>query len=160
MLKTLQIPFWLYQRPWLKPPRQIPYTAKLLSGKTFAFFAVFQLITKVFASNHLLCTVHDGHGLMHHESFPVNSVFCAQPLKFSHSKVLPYTIAYFRRSSKSGFGSLSPATCHHLNCMTGVICWEASQQQLQQHPPSRRREQAVMIMCIAMYIAMHKVLLY
>ena len=48
-------------------------------GKTFAVFVVFQLITKVFPLNHLLCTVHDGHGLMHCESFPVNSVFCAQP---------------------------------------------------------------------------------
>ena len=27
---------------------------------------------------------------MHRESFPVNSVFCAQPQKFSHLKVLPY----------------------------------------------------------------------
>ena len=32
------------------------------------------------------------HGLMHRESFPVNSVFCAQPQKFSQSKVLPYTV--------------------------------------------------------------------
>ena len=65
---------------------QIPYTVKLSSGKTFA---VFQPIMKVFPLIHLLCTVHDGHGLM---SFPVNSVFYAQPRKFSHSKVLPYTV--------------------------------------------------------------------
>ena len=64
------------------------YTAKLSSGKTFAVFAVFQPIAKVFPLNHLLCTVHDGHGLMLCENFPVNSVFCAQTQKFSHSKVL------------------------------------------------------------------------
>ena len=29
---------------------------------------------------------------MHRESFPVNGVFCAQPRKFSPSKVLPYTV--------------------------------------------------------------------
>ena len=50
----------------------MPYTAKLLSRKTFA---VFQPIAKVFPLNHLLCTVDDGHGLMHRKSFPVNSVF-------------------------------------------------------------------------------------
>ena len=49
----------------------ILYTAKLSSGKTFTVFKVFQPIEKVFPLNHLLCTVHDGHGLMHHESFPV-----------------------------------------------------------------------------------------
>ena len=60
--------------------------------QNFRGFCVFQPIAKVFSLNHLLCTVHDGHGLMHRESFPVNSVFCAQPRKFSHSKVLPYTV--------------------------------------------------------------------
>ena len=70
----------------------IPYTAKLLSGKTFVVFAVFQPIAKVFPLNHLLYTVHDGHGLMHRESFSVNSVFCAQPQKFSYSKVLLYMV--------------------------------------------------------------------
>ena len=44
--------------------------------------------------NHLLYTAYDGHSLMHRESFPVNSVFCAQPRKFSHSKVLPYTVFF------------------------------------------------------------------
>ena len=39
-------------------------------------------------------TVHDGHGLMHRKSFPVNSIFCAQPRKFSHSKVLPHIYVY------------------------------------------------------------------
>ena len=29
---------------------------------------------------------------MHHERFPVNSVFCAQPQKFSHLKILLYTV--------------------------------------------------------------------
>ena len=42
-------------------------------GKTFT---VFQPIMKVFPSNHLLCTVHDGHSQIYHESFPVYSVFC------------------------------------------------------------------------------------
>ena len=63
--------------------------AKFSSGK---IFTVFQLIAKVFPLNHLLCTVHDGHGLMHCESFPVNSVFCAQLRKFSHLKVLLYMV--------------------------------------------------------------------
>ena len=49
----------------------VPYTVKLSSRKTFA---VFQPIAKVFPLNHLLCTVYDGHGLMHCKSFPVNSV--------------------------------------------------------------------------------------
>ena len=40
----------------------------------------------------LLCTVHNGMGLMHRKSFPVNGVFCAQPREFSPSKVLPYTV--------------------------------------------------------------------
>ena len=47
---------------------------------------------EVFPLNHLPCTVHNGMGLMHHESFPENSVFCAQPWKFPPSKVLPYTV--------------------------------------------------------------------
>ena len=70
----------------------VPYTAKLSSGKTFVVFTVFPL-------NHLLCTAHDGYGLMHHESFPVNNVFCAQPQKFSHSKVLLCTVCFEMRSS-------------------------------------------------------------
>ena len=79
----------------------VPYTAKRSSGKTFAFFVVFQSIAKVFPSNHLLCTVHYGHGLIHRKSFPVNSVFYAQPQKFSHSKVLPYTVMQgWRRLTK------------------------------------------------------------
>ena len=66
-------------------------------GKTFEWenFAVFvdvQPIAKVFPLNYLLCTVHNGHGLMHRGSFPVKSVFCAQLRKFSHLKVLPYTV--------------------------------------------------------------------
>ena len=55
--------------------------------------AIFQPIVKVSPLNHLLCTLHDGHGLMHRERFPVDSEFCAQPRKFSHSKVLLYTIS-------------------------------------------------------------------
>ena len=31
---------------------------------------------------------------MHRESFPVNGVFCAQPQKFSPSKVLLYTVSW------------------------------------------------------------------
>ena len=61
---------------------QLPYTAKFLRRKTFT---VFQPIAKVFPLNHLLCTVHDGHGLMHGESFPVNGIFCTQPRKFCHN---------------------------------------------------------------------------
>ena len=66
---------------------EIPYTAKLSR-----FLRFFLPIVKVFPLNHLPCTVHNGMGLMHRESFPVNSVFCAQPQKFSPSKVLPYTV--------------------------------------------------------------------
>ena len=58
----------------------LPYTVKLSSGKTFA---VFQPITKVFPLNHLLCTVHDGHGLMYCKSFPVNSVFSKNQSPYS-----------------------------------------------------------------------------
>ena len=65
----------------------VPYTAKLSRGETFAVFTVFQPIAKVFPLNHLPCTVHNGMNLMHREKFPVNSVFCAQPRKFSPSKV-------------------------------------------------------------------------
>jgi len=73
----------------------IPYTAKLLRGRTFAVFAVFQQIAKVFPLNQLLCTVHDYHSLMHCENFPVNSVICTQPQKFSPSKVLLYAVMVF-----------------------------------------------------------------
>ena len=71
----------------------IPYTAKLSRGKTFAVFTVFQPIAKVFPLNHLPCTVHNGMDLMYRKNFPVNSAFCAQPRKFSPSKVLPYTVS-------------------------------------------------------------------
>ena len=43
--------------------------------------------SKVFPLNHLLCTMHNGIGLMHRESFPVNSVLCTTVVK-----VLPYTV--------------------------------------------------------------------
>ena len=56
------------------------------------YIKIFQPIAKVFPSNHLPYTVHDGYSLLHRESFPVNSVLCAQPRKFSHSKVLPHTV--------------------------------------------------------------------
>ena len=79
-------------KEWYNFQQELPYTAKLSSGKTFVVFADFQPIAKVFPLNHLLCTVHDGHGLMHRKNFPVNSIFCAQPRKFSHSKVLLYTV--------------------------------------------------------------------
>ena len=51
--------------------RLAPYTVygKLSRGKTFAVFAVFQSIAKVFPLNHMLCIVHDGHSLMHHKVF-------------------------------------------------------------------------------------------
>ena len=71
---------------------KVPYTAKLSRGKTFAVFTVFQPIAKVFPLNHLPCTVHNGMDMMYRENFPVNSAFCAQPRKFSSSKVLSYTV--------------------------------------------------------------------
>ena len=77
--------------------------AKLSKEKTFAVFVIFQPIAKVFPFNHLLCTVHNGMDLMHRESFPVNSVFCPLPRKFSLSKVLSYTVfinQYFCHSTK------------------------------------------------------------
>ena len=40
-------------------------------------FRSFSANRESFPSNHLLCTVNNDHGLMHRESFPVNSVFCA-----------------------------------------------------------------------------------
>ena len=42
-------------------------------------------------------------GLVHRESFPVNGVFCAQPRKFSPSKVLPYTVLFFMVFKFHGF---------------------------------------------------------
>ena len=39
---------------------------------------------------------------MHRESFPVNGVFCAQPRKFSPSKVLPYTVQYLGHVIEGG----------------------------------------------------------
>ena len=73
--------------------------AKLSRKKTFT---VFQPIAKVFPLNHLPCTVHNGMGLMHHKNFPVNSVFCAQPQKFSPLKVLPYTVTHTIGRFKGG----------------------------------------------------------
>ena len=73
----------------------------IVYSKTFGvrkfsqFSRFFSQSLKVFPLNHLLCTVHDGHGLMHRESFTVNSVFSAQPQKFSHLKVLPYTVCMY-----------------------------------------------------------------
>ena len=39
---------------------------------------------------------------MHRESFPVNSVFCAQLRKFSPSKVLPYTVVIWAQLTLTG----------------------------------------------------------
>ena len=57
-------------------------------GKTFEgkIFRGFSADCESFPLNHFLCIAYDGHGLMHHESFPVNSAFCAQPQKFSSPK--------------------------------------------------------------------------
>ena len=55
----------------------ILYTAKL---------SLFQSIAEVFPSNHLLCTVHYGHGLMHRESSSEWCILCKT------AKVLPYTV--------------------------------------------------------------------
>ena len=69
------------------------YTATLSRGKTFALF--FQPIAKVFPLNHLLCMVHDGQGLVHRKSFPVNGVFYAQLRKFPPSKVFLSTVCTY-----------------------------------------------------------------
>ena len=61
---------------------------KTFEWETFVIFVVFKPIAKIFPLNHLLCTVHDGHGLINRKIFPVNSVFSARPQKLSHSKVL------------------------------------------------------------------------
>ena len=62
--------------------------AKLLAQKIIAG------TVENFLLNYLLCTVYDGHGLMRCKSFPVYSVFCAQPRMFSPSKVLPYKVSF------------------------------------------------------------------
>ena len=79
-------------------------------GKTFEGenFRGFLANRESFPLESLLCTVHNGMGLMHRESFPVNGVFCAQLRKFSPSKVLPYTVtwdSYICTFSKSLFYS-------------------------------------------------------
>ena len=55
---------------------------KTFERKNFCVFRGFLANRESFPLNHLLCTLHNGMGLMHHESFPVSSVFCAQPRKF------------------------------------------------------------------------------
>ena len=92
----------------------IPYAAKFSCGKTFAVFVDFQPIVKVFPLNHLLCTVHDGHGLMHRESFPMNSVFCAQLRKFSHLKVLPHTVIISQRNFIQFANSYAVFICYYI----------------------------------------------
>ena len=64
---------------------RVPYMAKLSIRKTFM---VFQPIVEVFPLNHLLYTLHEVHGLMHRKSFPVTSVFCAQPQKIRYGVLL------------------------------------------------------------------------
>ena len=69
----------------------------MFQGENLCGIQFFSPIAKVFPLNHLLCTVHDGLGLMHYESFPVNSVFCAQPTNiFSIWRVLYFnTVNYY-----------------------------------------------------------------
>ena len=62
---------------------------KTFEKEDFRGFCSFSADHESFPLESLAMYVHDGHGLMHRESFPVNSVFCAQPQKFSPSKVLP-----------------------------------------------------------------------
>ena len=95
MVKQLNY-VWLTAKITVLPPLNsssaLPYTAKLSRGETFAVFMVFQPIAKVFPLNHLPCTVHNGMDLMHHENFPVNSVFCAQPRKFCRMRYSFYHV--------------------------------------------------------------------
>ena len=76
--------------------RDIYHTWQMFLGENFLWFLrFFSQSHKFSALTHLLCTVHDGLkslDLMHCKSFPVNSVFCAQPRKFSPSKHLPSTV--------------------------------------------------------------------
>ena len=65
---------------------------KTFEGENFRGFHGFSANRESFPLNHLPCTVHNGVDLMHRKNFPVNSAFCAQPRKFSPSKVLPYTV--------------------------------------------------------------------
>ena len=76
--KTIQLGRYMLASAWedhSENQYHILYMAKL-------FFCGFLANRKSFPLNHLLCTVHNGLGLMHRKSFPVNSVLCAQSRKF------------------------------------------------------------------------------
>ena len=66
---------------------------QILEGENFCGFCIFLANRESFPLESLLCAVHDGLGLMHHVCFTVNSVLCAQPQKFSPSKVLLHTVS-------------------------------------------------------------------
>ena len=56
-----------------------------------------------FPLNHLPCTVHNGMGLIHRNSFQVNSVFCAQPRKFSPLEIFAIYGIYMRLGTYKNF---------------------------------------------------------
>ena len=58
-------------------------------------------------------------GLMHCESFPVNGVFCAQPQKFSPSKVLLYTVC---ESSVNCLSTQGQERCPQLPFKSIAVC--------------------------------------
>ena len=83
---------WRYCTCWYEYSMRYTVYGKTFEGENFRGFLGFSANRKSFPFNHLPCTVHNGMDLMHRENFPVNSAFCAQPRKFSSSKVLPYTV--------------------------------------------------------------------
>ena len=69
--------------------------SKTFEGENFHGFGGFLANREIFPLNHLLCTVHNGMGLMHRKSFPVNSVFCVQPQVFPLESFAVYGIATY-----------------------------------------------------------------
>ena len=81
--------------------KYIPYTAKFSSGKTFVVFTGFLLYRECFTMNRLASNRHSYKEAATAKVFPVNVHFLFQPRKFSHSKVLPYTVCYKRIDFKT-----------------------------------------------------------
>ena len=71
---------------------------KTFEGENFHGFHSFSADYENFPLKYLLCTVHDGHGLMRRESFPVNNVFCKQPRKFCLVEAVPKNCDTFATS--------------------------------------------------------------
>jgi len=92
--------------------------SKTFKLENFCGFRGFQQVAKVFPLNPLAMYSTWRPCLMHRESFPVNSAFCAQPQKFSHSKVLPYTVCYQTlfpaHANKNGKKRSGNARLHYL----------------------------------------------